>query len=130
MKPIHVLKKSRRPVCLLGTPESLRLSTPVRVTGINVLVAESVPEIPYETLVRELRFYAVVGVVDQHPLPNRKWGSNFEYICTSFYVTSFRPLVLNLVGRVDDANLANVVGTLQKAYESGIVREPACVVAS
>jgi hypothetical protein len=130
VKPIRVLRRSRRPICLLGTPEGLALSSPVQVCGVNLLSTESIPSVSYEVLVQDLRFYAVVGVVDEHPLPGRKWGANFEYVCTSFYVTSFRPLVLNLLGRVDDNNLRIVAGMLQKAYESGVVKEPALAISS
>lgn len=75
-------------------------------------------------LVEALKGHSVVGVFDDRRLKGSPWGGLFQHLASAFYVTGFRPLLINFLGdlRAWDAEL--VSRTLERALETGVVTQP------
>ncbi|MEM3671391.1 MAG: hypothetical protein QW767_06585 [Thermoprotei archaeon] len=75
----------------------------------------------HERLVKLLKGHVVLAVVESETCSQHEWGPLFEYIATSFYVTGFRPLLINFIGNPKHWSSDLINSATLRALRTGIV---------
>jgi hypothetical protein len=122
---IKRLKRSKTPVALLVEQSALdtHFVEQLKRKRLALFVIKDLWKEGTSLIVQKLKHYAVIGVVEAKTLEGRAWGSSFEFIATCFYITGFRPLLIEFVGKAHPKHLKTILEVLKKAYLLGEVRQ-------
>jgi hypothetical protein len=120
---IKCLKASRAPIAIVFQSPADGFLCFFRNKRIALYESPSLNTEKCLDIVEALKYYAVIGVVERGHT-GFEWGENFCRLAACFYVTGFRPLLLDFIGTPDQAGLQEIVSTLRRSYRLGWVDKP------
>lgn len=124
---MRLVRRSSSRIALL-VDSSLNSSSGSKLKQLKCAIyAFSVDELRFfrpNRVIDSLKRFAVIGVLEKRSQYEGLWGKGFEALASSFYVTGFRPLLVDFISVGPWVDVPRISEVLRRAYFTGILEEP------